>query len=302
MKILITIPHYYKHDQTSKYASSYMNNEARAKVLEHTITSIFDVFNPTDKYIDNSVVDNKLVYYLEAANTRLKDEIDICICTYKNFHLLDIISTPKHKYHQIDVEVPEPIYLEFGCLKVLQNNLNHYDYYCMMEDDLVIHDPYFFQKLAWFESMFGTDCLLQPHRYITNQYPKYTKIYCDQEFHKSFIAKWVDFSVKPNLEALYLSKTLRFVKTANPHSGAFFLSSRQFARMVNEKSYGIPTAEFISPLESAATLGIMRSFNIYKASHEDNNFLEIEHNYSIDDTANAETNHQDAQQENSKPV
>jgi hypothetical protein len=34
---------------------------------------------------------------------------------------------------------------------------------------------------------------------------------------------------------------------------------------------------FIGPLESAATLGIMRTFRIYKPARENASFLEIEH-------------------------
>jgi hypothetical protein len=34
---------------------------------------------------------------------------------------------------------------------------------------------------------------------------------------------------------------------------------------------------FIGPLESAATLGIMRTFRVYKPANENANFLEIEH-------------------------
>ena len=277
MKILIVIPHYYKYDPKSKNASSYMKDEARAKVLQETITSIFDTFNPNDRYINNALVENQLIYYLESANTRLKYKIDICICTYKDFHLLDMIDIPKYKYHRIDVNTSSPIYLEFGCLKVLKNNLNHYDYNCLLEDDLVINDSYFFNKLSWFEDTFGIDCLLQPHRYIINQYPRFTKVYCDPELQKSLMRRWVNFNSKLNLEAIYLNKKIKFIKSTNPHSGSFFLSSRQFEHMVNEKSYGIPTAEFISPIESAATLGIMKSFNVYKTVQEDNNFFEIEH-------------------------
>ena len=34
---------------------------------------------------------------------------------------------------------------------------------------------------------------------------------------------------------------------------------------------------FVGPLESAATLGIMRTFKVYKPARENANFLEVEH-------------------------
>jgi hypothetical protein len=36
-------------------------------------------------------------------------------------------------------------------------------------------------------------------------------------------------------------------------------------------------ASFISPLESSATLGIMKTFRVYKPATQNTNFLEIQH-------------------------
>ena len=47
--------------------------------------------------------------------------------------------------------------------------------------------------------------------------------------------------------------------------------------MLEDNTYGVPTAEFISPLESAATLGIMKNFNVYKPDYSCASFLEMEH-------------------------
>ena len=45
------------------------------------------------------------------------------------------------------------------------------DYFCYLEDDLILGDPWLFRKLAWFTREFGDDCLLQPNRYEPAQEP-----------------------------------------------------------------------------------------------------------------------------------
>jgi len=45
--------------------------------------------------------------------------------------------------------------LGFETQRVLRERLGRYDYYAVVEDDMVIHDPLFFEKIGWFEQQFG---------------------------------------------------------------------------------------------------------------------------------------------------
>ena len=55
------------------------------------------------------------------------------------------------------------------------------------------------------------------------------------------------------------------------------LSAAQFERFCARKENFQPTAEFISPLESAATLTMMKTFDVYKPDFAQASFFEIEH-------------------------
>jgi hypothetical protein len=70
---------------------------------------------------------------------------------------------------------------------------------------------------------------------------------------------------------------IRFCRPANPHSGCFFLNAAQMSRWAARPDFLDRDTSFIGPLESAATLGIMRTFRVYKPTVENANFLEIEH-------------------------
>ena len=45
-----------------------------------------------------------------------------------------------------------PMQLGFETQRVLRDRVGGYDYYAVVEDDMVLHDPLFFEKLAWFEA------------------------------------------------------------------------------------------------------------------------------------------------------
>jgi hypothetical protein len=69
--------------------------------------------------------------------------------------------------------------LGFECQKILKENLGRYDYYCFMEDDLIVHDPYFFEKIRWFNESTDNINLLQPNRYEISMMGKVLKAYID---------------------------------------------------------------------------------------------------------------------------
>ena len=68
-----------------------------------------------------------------------------------------------------------------------------------------------------------------------------------------------------------------FRRTLNPHSGCFFLNAAQMEHWARQPYFLNRDTSFIGPLESAATLGIMRTFRVYKPVPEHASFLEIQH-------------------------
>lgn len=48
---------------------------------------------------------------------------------------------------------------------MLRDRLGGYDFYCYLEDDLLVRDPLFLRKLRWFTGRFGEGAVLQPNRF-----------------------------------------------------------------------------------------------------------------------------------------
>src|SRR5262249_46657392 len=90
---------------------------------------------------------------------RIRHHIDVVVCTTQDCHVLKQLPVPAHYYHQHDTGT-QPLFLGYECHALLRDRLGDYDYYCYLEDDLVLHDPWFFLKLAWFTKTFGDERVL----------------------------------------------------------------------------------------------------------------------------------------------
>jgi hypothetical protein len=82
---------------------------------------------------------------------------------------------------------------------------------------------------------------------------------------------------QPQLAGQVMEQQVMFYRALNPHSGCYFLNAEQMNHWVSKPYFLDGDTSFIGPLESAATLGIMRSFRVYKPANFNANFLEIQH-------------------------
>lgn len=282
MRILVVLAHYYKQNHEWKHACGLYAPEERARVVSEAINSLYRLFvlNNMCTYYDGNH-DGRSAFRLEQSNQYYKHELKVIICTTSSGeHLLNCLTVPQDSFQWVKVNIDDPRYLPYSCHRVLYNefmNTRGYDYYCYMEDDCIIRDELFFQKLKWFETTFGSKNILQPHRYSVTTSPEYKKVYGEPELAESYISYWVDLKKNPQLSAEVLGEQITFYKTRNPHCGAFFLSDKQFEIMCNTKGYGQLEAEFESPIESAATLMLMRAFNVYRVDFKWASFFEMEH-------------------------
>jgi hypothetical protein len=93
------------------------------------------------------------------------------------------------------------------------------------------------------------------------------------------------------VDPLFFRKMDWFVKEAGPDAVLFpqrveagpvagvshFLKAEQLAKWMKDPEFGVAKTDFIGPLESAATLGVMKNFRIYKPGVENPDFLEVRH-------------------------
>ncbi len=270
MRILVTLAHYFNPTTQGKHGSQQKDPRPRILALTKCLAGLHQLFGKSQRMIH---IGKRLAF---AANTPQTYDLDVVICTTKGHHLLNHVPLPSHFYKHYPTEV-EPLLLGFECQAVLRDCLGKYDYYCFLEDDLIIHDPWLFIKLNWFTQHTDNFSLLQPHRYEVATNNLTCKAYIDGDLAPKVTAPFQDIREKSKLQGTIMGVPILFCRTLNPHSGCYCLNAEQMAYWVNQPYFLDRDTSFVSPLESAATLGIMKTFRVYKTAPECANFFEIQH-------------------------
>ncbi|MBD2254099.1 calcium-binding protein [Nostoc parmelioides] len=270
MRILITIAHFFNPNGNGKHASQRKDPRPRLLALTKSISALHQLFGKSQSIID---IKQRLAL---PANQPQSYDLDVVICTTQGHHLLNQLSLPSHFYQHHPTGV-EPMLLGFECQAILRDSLGKYDYYCFLEDDLILNDPWFFIKLNWFTQQAGNLSLLQPNRYEVATNNLACKAYIDGELAPKITANFQNIKKKPQLQGIIMGIPITFRRTLNPHAGCYFLNAHQIEYWANKPYFLDRDTSFVSPLESAATLGIMKTFRVYKSAPEQANFLEIQH-------------------------
>lgn len=278
MRILITIPHYCGPPKPSdgtgavvRYGSTHGGRFERVQALRDAIIACRRHFGP-----QGMMHSRKTERVVRRANAGSVTGIDVVVVTTGGHHLLDQLDLPDgfHEHRPVDTD---PMMLGFACHEVLAERLGRYDVYGYIEDDLVIHDANFFDKLAMFNAAHGKTSVLLPNRYETALKSDFQKLYIDRAMLEELPAGSVDPDDRRIIRGPFLNRTLVLERPSNPHSGCFFLDERQM-RIWRDKPFFLDRdTSFVGPLESAASLGILRCFRVFKPHESCANFLEIHH-------------------------
>ena len=275
MRLLFAIPHYCARIGTSsaQYGSRTHGPVERGNALGRSISSLHQQFGRSQAMIH--VGQRRTV----SANQSMWHDLKVLVVTTGESHALAESKLPGELYEQICDDGPASE-LGFRCHQLLADRGDDFDYCCYLEDDLIIRDPWWFDKLAWFNRHVGQDKLLMANRFEVSTELAYKKVYLDGDLATHVTKPFQDVSIQPELRSTMLGRSIRFVRPLNPHSGCFFLNREQMRVWTAQPALGVAVSDFIGPLESAATLGVMQTFDLYKPAPENANFFEIEHHGS----------------------
>jgi hypothetical protein len=297
LRVLVTIPHFYRARSSRLYGSGTESRKERIESVRACLGALFETWS-SEAYTANLARPENL-----PANGATQVKLNVVLCVSGNDHLLDAIEIPDGCIEVRSVH-GDPLFLGYECHEVLRDRLGQFDYYAYMEDDLVLTDPWAFTKLRWFAQMVGEESLLQPNRFeladcragfqparsaleIETDAPEMgrlktcptigRKAYIDGDLPPEKTARYQDISIEPVLNGRFLGAPVAFCRTTNPHAGCFFLTERQMRHWSEQPYFLDRDASFYSPLEGAATVGIMRTFRTYKPARENANFFEVRH-------------------------
>jgi hypothetical protein len=275
MRLLFAIPHYVRPAGEARYGERQhgaldAGHAPRVEALTACLTALHQLFRAAHCLIDHG---RRCANAVPAADPYV---LDVVICTTRGHHALGGLPVDSRYFTHRDTAA-EPELLGFACHDVLRERLGGYDYYCYLEDDLVLHDSWFFTKLAWFAANAGDDKVLQPNRYEAGLNFLVPKVYVDGDLAAHCTAPFQDTRDSPPQVLEVMGRRVAFERARNPHSGCFFLSAGQMTHWVRQAHFADRQSRFIGPLETAASLGIMRAFKVYKAAGPCADFLEVRH-------------------------
>lgn len=271
MKLLFTLAHYYQPKPGAFYGSEGADPARRAAAVATTIVSLHQTFDYRQGLLDGQA------RVAHPSNDREPIEVSVVACTAGDAHLVPQLQGIKHLFTHRPCN-RDPKFLGLECRAALGEGVGKYDWFCYLEDDLMLTDPLFFDKLSWFRRIAGDDAVLQPNRYEVAVNQPLHKLYIDGNMaDASQSPKFQDITDRPQVEGEAFGQKYVFKRINNPHSGTFFLDARQMALFVQKPDFQVEESGFAGPVESCATLGIMRHFRVYKPARVNAGFLEVRH-------------------------
>ena len=152
-----------------------------------------------------------------------------------------------------------------------------FDYIAYLEDDILLTDADFFLKLRCFNRAFGDHYLLMPNRIETLEHQgQLRRFYIDGDYNPA-ASEAYRLSTDQMLCFPHLGEMVRFAQPSNLHSGCFFLNREQARIYADSGHAAVIDTSFHGPLESAATLGMLKTFQLMKPAPENGRFLTVEH-------------------------
>jgi hypothetical protein len=261
-RCLFAIPHYYSFNGTSDLGSQRDPVETRTRIFTRAITTLHETFGRVQSVHPGIRVPDT------AGNV-----VDIVVVTRATDHLVAELEPVSHLFEHRVVE-DEPPHLGFAANRVLAEAAGKYDRYSFYEDDLVIHDPQFFDKQDWFSSVFGSDSLLHPRRYESDGG---LKIHPDGPLPGFEFTELHPPSGPERLEGNWFGLSVAFERPTNPHAGSYFVNAGQLERLALHPRFGVPHDSFFRTIETAPTGPLVDTFCVYKAAFPAGDFLEVEH-------------------------
>jgi hypothetical protein len=272
VKLQVAVAHYFDPSGGGKHGSLSPNSGPRVEALRKLILQLHRLFGNKAGSL------NHMYQRLDKVDDQ-GCELKIFICVTGGNHLLDKLDDllSVGAFQKVECFPSNPKYLGFWCHKILQNSHKNYDYSCYLEDDIIINDSDFFLKIKYFNNCFGDQYLLQPNRIETSEDLRHlNRFYIDGDYNPRATEKF-RLSMNSKLCIPHLGSIICFNQPLNTHSGCFFLNSNQARQYFSGENWDKEDVSFHSPLESAATLGVMKEFQIMKPCLSNGNFLTVEH-------------------------
>ena len=270
MRILFVIPHFFSAPKPGQpmAGGSHFDMVARIAALNTAIVALHRLFGPR-----RHAMAPDIPFPDRVGPTRV---VDIVIIQIPGMELLDHIDIDPSCYVRENFSGDAPM-MEFEAQRILRDRVGGYDYYGIIEDDIVLTDPTFFDKVQWFQDNFGPDTVLVPARYEMAHSGTPAAVLIDPTLPSELLEPFRRSGQQEMVSARWHGRPQDFSLAYNPHSAAHFLTDEHLRRWIRSPYFYDRDASWVGPMESAMDLSLGRTFDLYKPSAPDPLFLSVEH-------------------------
>ncbi len=287
MRTAFLIPHFFgAGEQPSVHGSHRANTRAiRRAALDRVIFQLHALFGQTHHAMNSAASrftggSEKSDVAAYPSENPYRMDFDVLVFTTGGQHLVGDLECGPGLFRHIETRA-EPLFLGFECAKWIRDNPTSHDFYCYLEDDIIIRDPLFFLKIQRFNAAFdasGRGLLLQPQRYEESLNTG------DRDLIQAIRRIYIDY--QSLAKAPFEGETLRldfagigaeFEPALNPHAGCYVLNQAQVAAVVHHPDFLSRDKIDLTPLDTAATSFVARALKVYKPARNSLSFLDVQH-------------------------
>ena len=280
LRLRVAIPHFFREgasEASGGYGSGRRGNRlARSLALARCLGSVLGLNRAQHDWILN-IGQRQLELTPPTALTglpALQVELHLFVCGEHWLQEEVALFAPRLQLHQL--ELKDPRQLPLAAVRKLLDIKPTVDLSLYLEDDLVIQDSRYADKLAWFTQRTEHRFVLMPHRYEQAVANAPQRLFVDGPImqDKQPGPLWASDEVVAASGRFWDGQELNFVRASNPHSGSFCLSGPQLEQL---RCAPWPPASFVGPLETAATGTVLSHFPVLKPCWACRDFLALEH-------------------------
>ncbi len=279
-RLRVAIPHFFcegASDRSGGYGSGRKGNRLpRSLALARCLGSVLSLSRASTDWILN-IAEHQLEPTPPSCLGELSAvHVDLHLFVCGEHWLQEVVELYRSRIHLHQVDLADPRHLPLEAVRQLMDLEDPADLSLYLEDDLVIQDHLYVDKMEWFHQRTQHRFVLMPHRReptVANA-PKH--LYVDGPIKSADQAEavWASDEAVVATGRFRSGPEIGFVKASNPHSGSFCVSAPQLAQL-RQASWPPPT--FVGPLETAATGAVLEHFPILKPSWSCRSFLALEH-------------------------
>lgn len=215
----------------------------------------------------------RLVACMDALGKSLASlQSDIVILTKENFSLHEKLpGYLKQKTEIFYSQQEDPMFVEYDAYDVFISHLKTHDYFLFLEDDVLLTDSWFLEKIKKF-NYYSSDkkFVLTPHRF---EYCNGKKHYFDQAIVRK--DQTTSYKYAENLKISFDDAS--FTVFQNPHAAFYCLNKEQMQLWKNSGYKWKNKVVAFGVLESAATFSLYENFEFFKPHPDNIGYFEVQH-------------------------